>query len=272
MAGIVFGCITPHPPLLIPDVGQGKEQEISGTIKAMQKLAGDLAAAKPDMALIISPHGQWQYDAMGAFTGPASQGDMLNWGSKIPGISLSNDTYFVKSLVKECEKAKIPVNSLGSRDYLLDHGVMVPLHFLLPSIKGVPLVPLTFSALPLSTHLDFGRVLHKVASSLNKRAAIIASGDLSHRLIPGAPAGYDPKGKEFDEHIVRASAKMDIKSILDMNDEFIERAGECGLRSIVILMGALQAQKVKPEILSYEGPFGVGYLVASFKVENKENG
>ena len=59
---------------------------------------------------------------------------------------------------------------------------------------------------------------------------------------------------------------MNIKSILDMDDEFIERAGECGLRSIVIMLGALENSKVKPEILSYEGPFGVGYLVAEFKV------
>ncbi len=272
MSGVVFGCIAPHPPLLIPDIGRGREQEISATVKAMQKLADELSAAKPDMALIVSPHGQWQYGAMGVFTGTASRGDMLSWGSRTTEVSLPNDQDFVKCLANECETAAIPLNSLGSGAYALDHGVMVPLHFLLPSLKGLPVVPLTFSALPISAHLDFGRVLHKVASALNKRAALIASGDLSHRLIPGAPAGYDPKGKDFDKHVVRASAKMDIKSILDMNDEFIERAGECGLRSITILMGALQGQKVKPEILSYEGPFGVGYLVASFRVESEQDG
>lgn len=271
MSGIVFGCVTPHPPLLIPDIGQGREQEISATIKAMKKLAKDLSTAKPNIALIVSPHGQWQHDAMGVFTGSSSQGNMLNWGSKIPEISLPNDIDFVKSLIKECNKAGIPINSLGSSAYALDHGVMVPLHFLLPSLKALAVVPLTFSALPLTTHIDFGRVLQKVALSLNKRAALIASGDLSHRLIPGAPAGYDPKGKEFDEHIVKALTKINTKSILDMSDEFIERAGECGLRSIAILLGALQGLKVTPEVLSYEGPFGVGYLVASFKVERPEN-
>ena len=268
---MVFGCITPHPPLLIPDIGQGKEQEISATIKAMQKLAKSLSAAKPDIALIVSPHGQWQYDAMGVFTGPSSQGNMLSWGSTMRGISLPNDMDFVKSLVIECNRRNLPVTSLGTTAYSLDHGVMVPLYFLLPSLKNIPVVPLTFSALPLVTHLDFGKALQKVATELNKRAVFIASGDLSHRLIPGAPAGYDPAGREFDEHIVKASESMDIKSILDMSDEFIERAGECGLRSIVMLLGTLEEMKVKSEILSYEGPFGVGYLVASFKVENGKN-
>jgi aromatic ring-opening dioxygenase LigB subunit len=50
------------------------------------------------------------------------------------------------------------------------------------------------------------------------------------------------------------------------SDLLVQSAGECGLRSIVILMGALDGLKVKPEILSYEGPFGVGYLVASLEV------
>lgn len=271
MSGIIFGCITPHPPLLLPDIGRGQEQEISATIKAMQKLAQDLYLAKPNLALIVSPHGQWRYNAMGIFTGPVSTGNMWNWGSKEPEISLPNDTDFAKSLIKVCNKVKIPISSLGRDTYALDHGVMVPLHFLFSSLKGIPLVPLTFSALPLTTHLEFGRVLHEVASGLNKRAALIASGDLSHRLLPGAPAGYDPTGKEFDELIVKASSRMDVKSITDMKDEFIERAGECGLRSIAMLFGALQGKKVKPEVLSYEGPFGVGYLVASFKVGAGEN-
>src|SRR3990167_6824055 len=122
MSGIVFGCVTPHPPLLIPDVGKGQEQEISNTIKAMQKLAKDLSTTRPDIALIISPHGQWQYDAMGVFAGPASQGDMITWGSKIPEISLPNDIDFVKSLIMECNRSKIPVKPLGNSSYTLDHG------------------------------------------------------------------------------------------------------------------------------------------------------
>jgi hypothetical protein len=40
------------------------------------------------------------------------------------------------------------------------------------------------------------------------------------------------------------------------------------LRPVVILLGALNGLKVKPKILSYEGPFGVGYLVAYFEVSS----
>ena len=99
-----------------------------------------------------------------------------------------------------------------------------------------------------------------------KRVAIIASGDLSHRLIPSAPAGYDPMGKAFDEKLVKAISCLDSKAVLRFEPELIERAGECGLRSIIILLGALEGLKVTPEVLSYEGPFGVGYMVASLEV------
>ena len=50
------------------------------------------------------------------------------------------------------------------------------------------------------------------------------------------------------------------------DEDFVDDAGECGYRSILILMGILDGLNIKPRILSYEGPFGVGYLVADYKL------
>ena len=45
----------------------------------------------------------------------------------------------------------------------------------------------------------------------------------------------------------------------------MQAAGQCGLRSLVALGGFLGDEAVRdPQIFSYEGPFGVGYLVAGF--------
>ena len=63
------------------------------------------------------------------------------------------------------------------------------------------------------------------------------------------------------------AGKKDIKGILNLDLDFVEAAGECGLRSILILLGALDGLNWKPEILSYEAPFGVGYLVTNIKFE-----
>jgi AmmeMemoRadiSam system protein B len=266
MASIVFGCVVPHPPLIVSDVGRGGEREISATTRAMEELTDKLSRQKPETALIISPHGSYHADAMGILTVPLSSGDMSTWGSRTPRQEYDNDLNLVELIQQEAKKANIPLRSIGKGGYNLDHGVMVPLHFLGKALKGVSLVPLTFSWLSLETHFSFGKIMAKAAEQSKKRVVLIASGDLSHRLIPSAPAGYDPMGKIFDQKLVKALSCLDTKSILNLDKELIERAGECGLRPVVILLGALDGLKVEPKILSYEGPFGVGYMVASFEV------
>jgi AmmeMemoRadiSam system protein A len=46
-----------------------------------------------------------------------------------------------------------------------------------------------------------------------------------------------------------------------MDKNLIENAGECGLRPIIMVMGALDGKQARSEVLSYEAPFGVGYCV-----------
>ncbi len=266
MAGIVFGCIVPHPPLLVPDIGRGQEAAISATTQAMEKLTDKLAEQHAQTVLVISPHGEYYGDAMGILTAPSSTGDLRNWGVPGPRQHFDNDLDMVALIQKEAGADNIRLKSIGKSSYELDHGVMVPMHFLLSAMKGVPLVPLSFSWLPLETHFAFGKAVGRAVEQSHKRVALVASGDLSHRLIPGAPAGYEPMGKVFDEKLVKALSCMDAEGVLNLDQELIERAGECGLRSFVILLGVLDGLEVKPEILSYEGPFGVGYLVASFEV------
>jgi AmmeMemoRadiSam system protein B len=121
--------------------------------------------------------------------------------------------------------------------------------------------------LPYKDLYNFGETIRTASDNLGKKVAVIASGDLSHRLTMDAPAGYNPEGKKFDENIVRLAGTNDAEGILNLDPDMIEAAGECGLRSIIILMGALKGLNVIPEVLSYEGPFGVGYMVATFDVK-----
>ena len=270
MAGIVYGCIVPHPPLLVPEVGGGREIEISATTKAMKELARRLAEKRPETVIVISPHGTMLYDSMGIATAGSLRGTMRDWGARSADHDFENDPDMVAALQAEASASGIPLDSIGDREYNLDHGVMVPIYFLIEGMKEVPLVPLTFSMLPLSAHFSFGQAVRRAAERTGKRIAIVASGDLSHRLIRDAPAGYDPMGEVFDKTLIEAIQSYDVPAILNLDEQLIDRAGECGLRSIVILLGALDGLEVKPDVLSYEGPFGVGYLVASFDVEEAE--
>ena len=91
--------------------------------------------------------------------------------------------------------------------------------------------------------------------------------DMSHRLTEDAPAGYSPQGKVFDEKLVGLVKNYDVEGIMNFDPDLAEEAGQDALWSIAILLGALEGKKVKPEVLSYEGPFGVGYMIAALEVE-----
>jgi AmmeMemoRadiSam system protein B len=133
----------------------------------------------------------------------------------------------------------------------------------MPNLK---VIPIHFSLLDNQTHLEFGKNIKEVISNTDKRVAVISSGDLSHCLTENAPGGFDPQGKEFDEKLIELLEKSDSQSIVNIDKDLIEHATECGLRSVIILLGILNGINFKTKILNYEAPFGVGYLVANLEL------
>ena len=262
MSGITYGCIAPHPPIMLPQIGKGRETRVADSIAGMEQIRRDLEENKPEVAVIVSPHGTVQPDAMGVVTAPRCQGSMAQWGAEGLEYSFDNDLELVNLLIEE---TTVPIRPIGEGGYVLDHGVMVPAFFLSSVLTRIPLVVISFSMLSLEAHLTFGRGLCRAAARRGKRVAFIASGDLSHRLLPEAPAGFDPKGRVFDGEVKAAVESLDSRSLVETDPDLITRAGECGLRSITILMGALEGLGATPRVLAYEGPFGVGYLTASFQ-------
>jgi len=150
-----------------------------------------------------------------------------------------------------------------------DWGFNVPLFFLAEGFKGEIKEYLIGSESPDQYFLK-GKKIGKDLSSdkMKKRVALIASGDLSHRLKEDGPYGFNPDGPKFDEKLADSLKRKDSETILKLDEEYPE-AAECGLRSFVFLLGILKGSEANYEtdILSYEGPFGVGYLVVNFNLK-----
>ena len=180
MAGIVFGCIVPHPPLLVPDIGRGQEAAISATTQAMEKLADKLAGQHPDTILVISPHGQDYDDAMGILTATSSTGDLRSWGVVGPRQHFGNDLKMVALIQKEAGADGIQIKSIGESGYELDHGVMVPMHFLLSGVKGVPVTTIHLGPYLSVTQPVIG------ASNPPSNRPILAATDVAARLKPSS--------------------------------------------------------------------------------------
>lgn len=202
---IKFACFSPHPPLLLPNVGSKKDKEkVKKTIEELEFLGKSLREINPDKIVISSPHPDWGFEVPLYFLANNSQGriERVLIGSESPQF------YFEKG-------NKFPTS--------------------------------------------------------NSKIAIIASGDLSHCLKEEGPYGFNPQGPKFDKALIDFLRKKDIENFLKL-DQLYPEAGECGLRSFSFILGILEAHSAgsgqvwQAEILSYEAPFGVGYLVANFKL------
>lgn len=259
-----FASICPHPPLLIPSIGQDSLLKISSTVGAMKKLGDEIKNFDISTIVIISPHGPVQRDFMSITGSDSLEGNFLQFGDKT-SMKFENNLDFGLSIKEVAKKIKVPTEVING-DISLDHGAMVPLYFLTEHNPKIKIVPIAFSYLDHQGHFKFGEAISEVIESTDEKIALVASGDLSHRLIPNAPAGYSPKGKKFDDLLIKLLGNNEVGDILNLDSSFIEEAGECGLRSIIILLGALANTKYKFEKLSYEGPFGVGYLVGRFVI------
>jgi AmmeMemoRadiSam system protein A len=121
---------------------------------------------------------------------------------------------------------------------------------------------LGYSFLANEDHLKFGSCLATAAEAARRSVALVASGDLSHRLKPEAPAGYSPAAYRFDEEVVAAIHDNSPAQIVDIDPDLRRIAGECGYRSMLVVLGATRELPRACEVLHYEAPFGVGYLVA----------
>ncbi len=274
--GLVMAGFAPHPPLLIPEVGGAQIKAVETTQRNLQELSRRVKDSQAESLVIISPHAPVSPDAVTVLVKEELAGDFGKFGARKVQLAMETDQELFGLFQKETYDRELRINpqakvtSVFSPGGELDHGVTVPLYYLQEQGVRVPGLVMAFSMEPVSRLYQIGQALQQAIEKSGKRVALIASGDLSHRLTPQAPAGYDPQGKEFDEKLVELVRDYRVKDILNMDAQLLERAGECGYRSLVIALGCLDNYEVEPEVLSYEGPFGVGYMVASFTPKVKK--
>ncbi len=256
--------ISPHPPIIVPGIGKNDDiLKASKTVTGMKRLAKIFNAAEIDTLVVVSPHMLVYPDRFNICGMEKSFGSFANFGSPDHVIELQNDLDFAIELNSLANKNGLESQLFNNNEnsFELDHGTMVPLHYLTADQQSpLKIVPLAYSGLPRSDHFAFGQVIQETAQKNDRRIGILASGDLSHQLIQSID------GKKFDEKLVTDLKEKNTKSILYYEEDFVEKGAECGYRSILILLGAMEGINATPEIISYEGPFGVGYLVANYQL------
>ncbi|HHW43794.1 MAG TPA: AmmeMemoRadiSam system protein A [Desulfotomaculum sp.] len=267
---IVYGGICPHPPIMVPEVGGAEADKVISSRRAVLELGRRVKESGAEALVLISPHGPVFRDGIAVTAVPAVEGDLGRFGASRVRFKVQNHLPLVEEIKGRAAELGVTVLPLDAKtarryglDLELDHGTMVPLYFLREAGLDLPLVPVAMGLLPYPRLYAFGAALARAAQNVGLKVAVLASGDMSHRLTPGAPAGFDPRGKEFDREMARLVGAADIQGIMNLDAALVDGAGECGLRPVIITFGAFDGLAVRAEVLSYEGPFGVGYMVAA---------
>ncbi len=261
---ILAAFMVPHPPMIVPAVGRGSEEQILETTHAYEQVAAETAALRPDTLIVVSPHSVMYADYFHISPGSGAEGSFQRF--RAPGVRFSEqyDTDLVNRICDLADAEQLPAGTLGRRDAELDHGTMVPLWFIRNRYSGGKLVRIGLSGLPLTEHYRLGQIIARAVEESGKRAVLIASGDLSHKLQAYGPYGFAPEGPEYDRRIMDVCGRAAFGELFDFDDAFCEKAAECGHRSFVIMAGTFDGLRVKATVLSHQDVTGVGYGICSF--------
>lgn len=267
------GCaLLPHPPIMLTEVGGAESEKVRQTAAAAEAAANFLMQSAPSTIVIITPHGPAFRDAVAVNMSPVLKGNLAAFNAADIAVSFETNNLLAQNILKQAERfgvSLVPVDAAMAQTHrfslALDHGAVIPLHYAHKAGFRGQVVQLCVGFVSYSEMYALGKAVQNAVEGTRQKVSVLASGDLSHRLLPGAPAGYSPSGKVFDEKIIHCLQTMDAKALFEIDPQLVADAGECGLRPIFFLLGTLDGLEVEASVLSYEGPFGVGYAVATFR-------
>jgi aromatic ring-opening dioxygenase LigB subunit len=257
---LVFAAIMPHPPESMPGIGdRASFVALKKTINSFKQLATDLEKADPETIIIISPHAQMEKYAFVINSDIELKGTLINFGlDKV--FAYENNVEMADKISFASQMNEDIATRLQAG--FLDHGTLIPLFHLAKKIKP-KIVHLSFSLMNYERHYRYGEIIQSVIDGQYfGRVAVIASADLSHCLNKNAPCGFSKDATAFDRDVLHYLGAGDLASLMRIEESETQKIKECGLRSIIILLGILHGKPQNFKLLSYEAPFGVGYLTA----------
>ena len=262
---ILGAYMVPHPPMIVPEVGRGSEWQIEATRRAYALVAEEIARLSPETVIISSPHAPTYRGRFHISQGAVGKGSFARFGAPEAAFREEFDRELAEAAVRLAGAADVPIKTGERGKDELDHGTMVPLWAIHQVFSGFRLVRVGLSWRSLEDHYRLGQAIARAVEETGRRVVFVASGDLSHKLQPYGPYGFDPDGPRYDERIMDVCGRGAFGELLDFDEGFLERAAECGHRSFLIMAGALDGLDMEARSLSHEDVTGVGYGVCAFR-------
>jgi len=155
-----------------------------------------------------------------------------------------------------------------AEEWKLDHGIMVPLHFLTPRYD-LPLVPANINCqgpplTPLTRAWAFGEALRRAADAVPERIAVVGTGGISH--WPATPDS-GKINEAWDREFLDRWCRNDRDALVDYDDQSVYvDAGQGGfeIRTFVAVAGAAGGATGTVQFYAPIPIFAVGCTVATY--------
>ncbi|MET9112503.1 class III extradiol dioxygenase subunit B-like domain-containing protein [Streptomyces zhihengii] len=232
---LVAAAVCPCPPLLVPEVAAGAAPELDAARDACADAVGLLAAARPDLLLVVGPS---EAEAAGTYP-PGSGGSFRGFG--------------VDTRVRLGEGRAGPElpPSLAVAAWLLDHA-----HWSACPVEGLAVADTRTSA----DCADAGRALAARAG----RVALLVMGDGSACRTLKAPGYLDERAAAFDQEAARALGAADTGALGALDEGLARELKAAGRAPWQVLAGAAEGRGMDGRLLFEDAPYGVGYMVAAW--------
>lgn len=260
---ILGAFMVPHPPLIIDEIGKDEIKKIKKTYDSYMQIAKEIGKLKPDTIIVSSPHAPFYSDYFYLPIEKTLTGSFSKFGAPDIKFNQEYDVELIKEIENFSKDNNLPCGRMDSQE-TLDHGTMVPLYFINKYLSDYKLVVIGLSGISLDANYKMGEIIEKAVNKLDRKVVYIASGDLSHRLKEYGPYGFIKEGPIYDEKIIDVMSNARFNELLEFDEDFLDKAAECGHRSFIMMSGFLNKVRVKPKFYSHEDITGVGYGICSY--------
>ncbi|MFJ5561361.1 class III extradiol dioxygenase subunit B-like domain-containing protein [Streptomyces sp. NPDC093250] len=235
---LVAAAVCPCPPLLVPEVAAGAATELDTARAACTDALGVLAAARPDLLVVVGPAdgaGSESYPGgtPGSFRGFGVDLDVrLGRGEGTPGGRLPYGLAVGAWLLGRTGWADAPVEGRGVGEGLTAERCVA---------EGEEMA---------------GRA---------ERVAFLVMGDASACRTLKAPGYFDERAASFDAELARALGAADTAALRALDGGLARELKVSGRAPWQVLAGAAPGEGELEGTLLYEdAPYGVGYIVATW--------
>lgn len=226
---LVATAVCPHPPLIVPELAGSAAPELDELRTASASAVDALAGARPDRLLVVGGAD------LGAAFGPDAAGTLAPWG--------------VDVRVGAGEPV-LPLSLTVGRWLLERAGV---------TADGFHAV--AFDAAPEQCAELGGRL-----AEAGERVALLVMGDGSACLTEKSPGYVDPRARPYHAMVTRALAETDVAALAALDPAQAEELWMAGRAAFQVLAGAAGPDAdFAGEVLYDDAPYGVGYLVVTWR-------